>query len=312
MFPRVDRELHGDFTVSVEGIMTNEQIVIRIKAGIDRSGNMQKLWEQNRALIRDMAKRYKGYADMEDLEQEGYIALYDAVEGYDPEKGYKFMTYARHWIRQGMKRYIDNCCSTIRIPVHEKEKLQEYRKLVNAFQMYRNRKPTAEETAYNMHLDMEQVHELEAALKLEQIGSLDAYLSEDDENSKTAGDMIPSDMDVESLVLDSLEACMVNDTVWEVVGSLPDNLAGIIKDRYREGKTLKEIGQSAGIPLKEIYSMEAAAMRGLRRPERRNRLAMLLPELVEARAYRHIGVAGFNRTWTSSTEKAALMDFKIK
>ena len=89
-----------------------------------------------------------------------------------------------------------------------------------------------------MHLDMEQVHELEAALKLEQIGSLDAYLSEDDENSKTAGDMIPSDMDVESLVLDSLEACMVNDTVWEVVESLPDNLAGIITDTGK-GKHLK-------------------------------------------------------------------------
>lgn len=292
--------------------MTNEQLVIMIKAGIDVSDNMQKLWEQNRTLIRDTAKRYKGYADMEDLEQEGYLALYDAVEGYEPEKGYKFMTYARHWIRQGMKRYIDNCCSMIRIPVHEKEKLHEYRKLVNAFQMYRNRKPTAEETAYNMYLDVEQVHELEAALKTEQTGSLDVYLSEDDESSGTAGDMIPSDMDVESLVLDSLEACRVKDTVWEVVETLPDNLAVMIKDRYRKGKTLKEIGRDAGIPPKKIYPMEAAAMRELRKPERRNRLAMLLPELVEARAYRHIGISGFNRTWTSSTEKAALFDFKIK
>lgn len=290
--------------------MTNEQLVTMIKAGIDVSDNMQKLWEQNRTLIRDTAKRYRGYADVEDLEQEGYLALYDAVEGYEPEKGYKFMTYARHWIRQGMRRYIDNCCSIIRIPVHEKEKLQEYRKLVNAFQMYRNRKPTAEETACIMHLNMEQVHELEAALKMEQTGSLDAPASEDDENSGTAGDMIPSDMDVEGLVLDGMEACRVKDTVWEVVESLPDDQAVIIKGWYREGKTLKEIGQDAGIPLKKIYSMKAAAMRGLRKPERRNRLAMLIPELVEARAYRHSSISEFNRTWTSTTEGAALFSMK--
>lgn len=67
--------------------MENEELVARIKAGIDTADNMLALWEQNRGMIGKLARRYSAYADIEDLQQEGYLALYDAIDGFKPDKG---------------------------------------------------------------------------------------------------------------------------------------------------------------------------------------------------------------------------------
>ena len=78
---------------------TNEQLVTLIRAGEDPAGNMLKLWEQNKGFIAKMARKYSGYAEMDDLMQEGYLALNEAVEHY-ADKGAAFLTYAAFWIRQ--------------------------------------------------------------------------------------------------------------------------------------------------------------------------------------------------------------------
>ena len=85
--------------------MTNEELAIRIKAGIDTADNMLQLWQQTRRFIRRIASRYVGAAELEDLEQEGYLALYDAVDGYRPDLGCKFLTYAEYWIKQRLLQY---------------------------------------------------------------------------------------------------------------------------------------------------------------------------------------------------------------
>lgn len=78
--------------------MTNEELAVRIKAGLDVTENMLDLWQQNKRFIYKIAKKYSGHAELEDLEQEGYLALYDAVDGFDPSKGVRFLTYASYWI----------------------------------------------------------------------------------------------------------------------------------------------------------------------------------------------------------------------
>ena len=119
--------------------MTNEELVARVQTRDDVPGNMLQLWEQTKAFIHMVALRYQGLADPEDLEQEGYLALYDAVDGYSPEKGYKFLTYAEYWIRRRIRRYIDNCCRPVRIPAHERKRISEYRKMENAFLFFQRR-----------------------------------------------------------------------------------------------------------------------------------------------------------------------------
>ena len=101
--------------------MSNEQIVVRIQAGENTADNMLKLWQQTEGFIAKLAMSYQGYAELEDLKQEGYIGLCEAVRQYDAGKGVPFINYAAFWIRQAMRRYIDNCCGVVRLPVHARE-----------------------------------------------------------------------------------------------------------------------------------------------------------------------------------------------
>lgn len=107
--------------------MTNEQLVTRIKAGIDTAENMLQLWEQNRGLIGTIAVKYKGYEDLDDLRQQGYIGLCNAVENYRAGEGIPFANYAALWIRQSMTRYIENNGKLVRIPVHEAGRQLKYK-----------------------------------------------------------------------------------------------------------------------------------------------------------------------------------------
>lgn len=285
--------------------MTNEELVIRIKAGIDVSENMLQLWQQTKAFIHTVAVHYQGYADVEELEQEGYLSLYDAVEGFCPEQGCKFLTYAKHWVRQRMKRYIDDCCRPVRIPVHEQQILHEYRKMVNAFQVYLGRNPTEWEIVHNLGLNDRMRKGLAAALMAVQVGSLDSSLAED-EDGETVGDMVPCDVDVEGGGLDRFDRQLLQELIWPMVDHLPGRQPDVIRKRYQQNMTLKEIGEAYGVSLNAIRQSERDGLRGLRMSRNAGRLRAFLPEQLEAEAYRHSGVCAFDRTWESSTERVAM------
>lgn len=285
--------------------MTNEELVIKIQAGIDIPENMLQLWEQTRNFIHTVARHYQGLADLEDLEQEGYLALYDAVDRYCPEQEYKFLTYAKYWIQQRMKRYIYNCCQVVRIPVDENEKLYQYRKMENAFQLYCGRKPTEWEIIHNMGLNSRQVKELKEVLRMSQIGSLDSPMPGDMEDN-TLSDTVACDTDMEGEVTEKIDRDMLQEVIWPMVDCLPGRQPDVIRKRYQEGMTLREIGEAYGVNLNTIRQFELEGLRRLRRSSGAWKLRAFLPELEEAQAYRHNGAREFNTTWTSSTERIAL------
>lgn len=283
--------------------MSNEELVIRIKSGIDTADNMLALWQQNRRFIHSIAKHYQGKAELEDLEQEGYLALYDAVDGYEVDKGYKFLTYAERWIRQRMVRYIQNN-GTVRIPVHEGEKIREYRQLVNAFLLHHGRKPSRSEIALNMGISGKMVASLEKAALMAQIGSLDSCLVED---GATVGDIIPCDTDIEAEVLEEMKHEQLQEVIWTLVDALPGQQGYVLRQRFREGKTLKATGDKLGITVDQARQMEYKALRNM---EHSRNARLLCSYLTGEDAY-SMGIVGngakrFNTTWTSSTERAAI------
>ncbi len=162
--------------------MTNEELAIRIKAGIDVADNMLLLWQQNQGFIGQIANRYKYLAEEDDLLQEGYLGLCKAVDGYDPDQGVKFLTYAKYWIQQKMIRYIHNN-GTVRIPVHEQITLSQYEKLVDAFATQIGRKPTDREIGHYLGLNGKQVTQLKKYAAMANIGSLDVPVGEDGDSS---------------------------------------------------------------------------------------------------------------------------------
>lgn len=289
--------------------MTNEQLVARIQVGDDTAANMAQLYEQTKRYIHAIAKRYEGSADLDDLDQEGYLALYAAIENYDPAHGCKFLTYAEYWIRQRMQRYIQNN-GTVRIPVHEWERQQEYKKLVNAYVIHLCRKPTRCEIAYHMGLSYKQVIELEKSAWMAQLGSLDKPLSEDGES--TVSDLITDNsVDVEEEVLAAADQERLREALWPIVDSLPEEQGIVLRARFQEGKTLKETGEGLGVTIERTRTIESNALRNLRRSRNARLLRSFLPEESEIYSRAIVGnsVERFNTTWTSSTERAAMKEW---
>ena len=109
--------------------MTNEQIIEQIKSGYSVTDNMQMLYEKNLPLIKKIIKPYL-YDDREDLLQESYFGLVEAVKHYETSRNVLFTTYLCFWIRQSVSRYLEQNGSVIRIPNYTKQKISRYRKCV--------------------------------------------------------------------------------------------------------------------------------------------------------------------------------------
>lgn len=121
--------------------MTNEELAVLIRAGVDVPENMAALYEQNKGMIAALAWKLRAYAELEDLRQEGYIGLCNAVDAWEPEGGASFIHYAVFWIRQTMQRYIENNGSCVRIPSGQQQRIRKYKKVCAQYLKLLGREP---------------------------------------------------------------------------------------------------------------------------------------------------------------------------
>ena len=285
--------------------MTNEQLVIQLKAGIHTAEYMKQLWEQNRGMIGKIACKYKGYEDLEDLKQQGFLGLYDAVEGYNPDQGTSFITYATFWIQQSIQRYIDDCCGVVRIPVHAKEKISQYKKVANQFQKWYGREATDKEMSLLLQISLKQLEQLKKDIQMGQIQSLDSFVLLEDDGI-TIADLVSAADDVEETVIDRVQKEQLKEVLWEIVDDLGEDQASVIRARYQEKRTLKDIAEKNKCAIEWVRQIEKKAMKRLRIPSRTNKLKPFYDGVIFDQALKGNGVARFNATWTSSTERVAL------
>ena len=289
--------------------MTNEQLVICIQAGEEVADHMAQLWQQNQGIIGKLAEKYSHLAEEEDLKQEGYFGLWEAARRYNPKEGAKFITYASHWIRQKMVRYIHNN-GTVRIPVHENERLMQYNKLCNAFLAKLNRMPSGHEISRYLGISIKQARQLQNDAGMAEIGSLDSPVAGAEDI--VLGDSIASNEDIESTILDKLETQQLKDTLWPLVDALPGKQPEVIRARYQEGRTLEDVGREMGVTGNMVRQIQATALRELRKPSRADQLRPFLDEVIYSKGIRGGGVRRFHETWTSSTEREALKLVELK
>src|SRR5580700_5477086 len=127
------------------------ELAARVKRGDRRAKD--RLVEANMRLVINIAKNYHNpLIPFEDLIQEGAIGLITAAERYDPAKGYRFSTYATHWIRQAISRAIDNKSKAIRIPAHVSESLRKLERMRSQLFRENGEEPTTEQLAQRMGL----------------------------------------------------------------------------------------------------------------------------------------------------------------
>jgi DNA-directed RNA polymerase specialized sigma subunit len=284
--------------------MSDEELVALIKTGIDVRDNMEQLYNQKKGYIRYFAKRYFGIVDDEDLMQEGFLALSDAVDSYDNTKYEVFANHLKYYLIRQYDTYAKRFNHKGAVSRYDNERINRYVKIKKAFFTEYGREPTIPEYVAYLNTTIEQVDQIRIMINTRDIVSVDNMV--DEESGESFVDtVLTNGQNMEENIVDGMIEASLKSGLWEVVKqSTTPNEYDVVRAVYTLNITPGAYSAETGEPRKTIQTDYNRAM-GKLRTDRVKRIISNKFELDYNGAYRS-GVARFKHTRTSSTERVAI------